>query len=71
MKGISREVVPYAVDAMVDEAGGKVETFSEHTTGLDLYLDPDVVDDQSLPHVRQLLADALAALDRRRRAAQG
>jgi len=30
MKGISREVVPYAVEGMLDEAGQKVEVLSEH-----------------------------------------
>src|SRR5262245_63317901 len=35
MKGISREVVPYAVQGMLDALGQKVEIFSEHMTGLD------------------------------------
>ena len=30
MKGISREVIPYAVEGMLDEAGQKVEVLSEH-----------------------------------------
>src|SRR5207237_2113635 len=34
MKGISREVVPYAVEGMLDAMGHKVEIFSEHMTGL-------------------------------------
>ena len=31
MKGISREVVPYVVEGMLNEAGARVEVFSEHT----------------------------------------
>src|SRR5262249_3669029 len=43
VKGISREIVPYAVEAMLDETGAKIEIFSEHMAGLDLYLDPRMV----------------------------
>ena len=39
MKGISRDVIPYAVDGMLDASGAKVQIFSEHMTGLDFYLD--------------------------------
>ena len=38
MKGISREVVPYAVDGVVGAAGETIEVFSEHQAGLDFYL---------------------------------
>jgi hypothetical protein len=64
MKGISREVVPYAVEGLLDEAGRKVEVFSEHMTGLDLYLDPSRVSAGSAERVRALLMDALFALDK-------
>jgi len=43
MKGISREVVPYAVEGMLDEMGQKVEIFSQHMTGIDFYLDPSML----------------------------
>ncbi len=64
MKGISREVVPYAVEGMVDETGQKVEIFSEHMTGLDFYLDPSMVNVGSAERIRALLQDAIAALDK-------
>jgi class 3 adenylate cyclase len=64
MKGIGREVVPYAVEGLLDEAGNKVEVFSEHMTGLDLYLDPSRVSAGSAERVRTLLMDALFALDK-------
>ena len=65
MKGINREIVPYAVEAMLDAEGIKLQKFSEHTTGLDFYLDPSAVDAASTSRIRGLLQAAIAALDRR------
>jgi class 3 adenylate cyclase len=67
MKGISREVVPYAVEGMLDAMGQKVEIFSEHLTGLDFYLDPSMVNVGSADRIRVLLQDAIASLERYRR----
>ncbi len=53
MKGISREVVPYVVEAMLDESGAKMEVFSEHSSGLDFYLDPTMLDAATAEHVRE------------------
>jgi adenylate cyclase len=64
MKGISREVVPYAVEGMLDAAGNTVEIFSEHMTGLDFYLDPSMVSAGSTDRIRAVLRKALSALDR-------
>ena len=64
MKGISREVTPYAVEGMLDAAGNAVEIFSEHMTGLDFYLDPSMVTAGSADRIRTVLAKALSALDR-------
>jgi len=64
MKGISREIVPYAVEGMLDAMGQKVEIFSEHTTGLDFYLDPAMVDAGSAERIRTLLQKAIAALEK-------
>jgi adenylate cyclase len=64
MKGISREVIPYAVGGMLDADGKKIEVFSEHMTGLDFYLDPSMVTAGSAEHIRTLLRDALSALDK-------
>ena len=66
VKGISREIVPYAVEAMLDEAGAKIEIFSEHMAGLDLYLDPRMVQSGSAERVRTLLQEAISALDKYR-----
>lgn len=64
MKGISREVIPYLVDGVVDASGRKIEVFREHISGLDLYLDPSMVDAARAEHVRTLLQNALNALEK-------
>ena len=63
MKGISREVIPYAISGLLDEAGNIRHIFSEHTTGLDFYLDPKAVDADAAERIRALLRKALAALE--------
>jgi adenylate cyclase len=64
MKGISREVVPYVVEGMLDARGEAVEIFSEHMTGLDFYLDPATVDAHASERIRGVLRKALDALER-------
>jgi class 3 adenylate cyclase len=64
MKGISREVVPYTVEGMLDSAGNKVEILSEHMSGLDFYLDPSMVSAGSADRIRAVLRKALSALDK-------
>jgi len=64
MKGISREIVPYVVEAMLNEAGARMEVFSEHSSGLDFYLDPTMLDAPSAEHIRGVLRQALDTLER-------
>lgn len=64
MKGISRDVIPYAVDGMLDASGAKVQIFSEHMTGLDFYLDPAMIDDHQSAHVREVLRNAITTLEK-------
>jgi class 3 adenylate cyclase len=64
MKGISREVVPYAVKGILDASGRQVEIFSEHMTGLDFYLNPSMIDTTGAQHIRTVLREAIKALDR-------
>ncbi len=66
MKGISREVIPYAVDSLVEAAGEKGGVVIERAAGLDFYLDPSLIDAKEADRVRTILANALAALDRRK-----
>ena len=65
VKGISRMVVPYVVEGVLDEAGRKIEIFSEHMTGLDFYLDPRAVDATALERILATLRGAIAALEGR------
>ena len=64
MKGISREIVPYAVSGILGTAGETIHVFSEHTTGLDLYLNANMIDASNAGHIRKVLQDAIEALDR-------
>ena len=64
MKGISREVVPYSVDSIVDAAGDKSRVVIEHVPGLDLFLDPSIAASGDAGRIRSALTEALASLDR-------
>jgi adenylate cyclase len=63
VKGISRAIMPYAVEGLLDDVGRHGPIISEHTTGLDLFLDPAVVDAETAERVRHVLQEALTALD--------
>jgi class 3 adenylate cyclase len=65
VKGISRTVIPYVVEGVLDETGRKIEIFSEHMTGLDFYLDPRAVDAATGERIRETLKNAIAALEAR------
>jgi hypothetical protein len=65
VKGISRTVIPYVVEGVLDETGRKIEIFSEHMTGLDFYLDPRAIDTAVRERIRATLKNAIAALEAR------
>jgi class 3 adenylate cyclase len=65
MKGISREVVPYAVEGLLGELAQRPQVISEHATGLDLFLDLEALDERSMARARQRLTEALTALTSR------
>jgi len=67
MKGISRVVVPYAIDGLQAPDGTTLQVFSEHSTGLDLYLDLGRLDSTAATSARAVLAKAISALDKRDR----
>jgi class 3 adenylate cyclase len=67
MKGISREVVPYAVEGLLGELAQRPQVISEHATGLDLFLDLEALDEKSAERAQQRLAEALLALTTRMR----
>jgi class 3 adenylate cyclase len=63
MKGISRDVVPYAVEGLMAEAAAKPNVISEQAKGVDVFLDLDALDSEAAVRTRKLLQDAIAALD--------
>ncbi|MFO1038970.1 MAG: adenylate/guanylate cyclase domain-containing protein [Geminicoccaceae bacterium] len=65
MKGISREVVPYAVDGLLGEVAQRSQVISEHAKGLDLFIDLDVIDETAAARTRDRLRELLAALEAR------
>jgi adenylate cyclase len=65
MKGISREVMPYAVDSVLDTSVQTGDVVIERMGGLDFYLDTSVVETKDADRIRSILSNALAALDKR------
>ena len=65
MKGISREVVPYAVDSIIDDRPVQTDIVVERMPGLDFYLDPSAVRPADADRLRSVLNEALASLDRK------
>jgi adenylate cyclase len=62
MKGISRKVVPYMVDEVVDEPVKRTKIIREQIRGLNLFLDPGILDRGAVQNARKVLQDALNAL---------
>jgi hypothetical protein len=69
MKGISREVVPYSVDGLLQDLRQRKHVISEHATGVELFLDLDVIEPATAARTRRLLENALAALNEKTRTA--
>ena len=65
MKGISRDVIPYMLDRLLDGGAASTRVFDEHATGVDFYLDPSAIDDDSAARLRDVLGEAIATLERR------
>jgi len=65
MKGISREVIPYAVEGFIGEDGQRAEIVSEHVPGLDIFLDTQAISGEAAKRAKDVLKSALAALEKR------
>ncbi len=63
MKGISRKVVPYAVERLWIDSAAKPNVISQQSKGVDVFLDLDALDSAGAARTRKLLEDAIAALD--------
>jgi class 3 adenylate cyclase len=64
LKGFSREVVPYAIDGLLADDGRTAQVFTEHATGLDLYLDLGRVDPSQARSLKSVLKNVIDALER-------
>jgi adenylate cyclase len=65
MKGISREVIPYSVDGMMDISSEKGSVVVERMPGLEFYLDPSIIRSTDAERIRSMLLSALSSLDNR------
>jgi class 3 adenylate cyclase len=65
VKGIVREIVPFALEQLRDSTGGRASVLETHVRGADVYIDPTLVDPASAPQVRHVLAAAMVALEKR------
>jgi len=70
-KGMSREVIPYAIEAAANGSERKSRIVREHLAGLDLDLDPDQVEAQDAERVAALLREAAQALAARKPSTSG
>ena len=68
MKGISRDVVPYAIEGDLG-AEAQDSIFSEHARGIDFYIDVDALEADGAARIRRRLLDTLAAVERRMKGA--
>ncbi|MFC5069346.1 adenylate/guanylate cyclase domain-containing protein [Flaviflagellibacter deserti] len=68
MKGISREVIPYAVDGLTGDEETRPMVLSEQAKGVEVFLDFDAMDPAAADRTRRLLEQAIAALDVKTRA---
>jgi len=62
MKGIGRAIVPY----MVENLAARGRVLNEHSTGLDLFLDLDLLDQPAAARLERVLNNALSALKAKR-----
>jgi adenylate cyclase len=63
VKGISRPIVPYVVDGLTDEVAQRASVISGQCTGLDFFLDLELLDKTARNRTQLLLLEALAALE--------
>ncbi len=65
MKGLSREIIPYAVKGWSGEVSGRSQVIREQTPGLDLFIDPDAMSESGIEQAKRRLTEALAVLNLR------
>jgi class 3 adenylate cyclase len=66
VRGLSREIRPFLVEGLKNESGAAVQIFNEHASGLDFFMDINVVDEAAAARVRGVLQQAISALETRK-----
>ncbi|KQT86400.1 adenylate/guanylate cyclase domain-containing protein [Aurantimonas sp. Leaf443] len=66
LKGISRQVIPYAVEGILDERAAGASIINEVHEGARIFLDLDRVDERESARLEAILAEAMSALKARR-----
>jgi class 3 adenylate cyclase/HAMP domain-containing protein len=66
MKGISREVVPYAVDGLAEDEE-QPHVLREQAAGVEIFVDLDAINQETTERTRRLLQRALAMLGQKRK----
>ena len=64
MKGISREIMPYVVEAVVS-ADGHAPVIQESQAGESLFLDPSQIDPKDIERIKDMLAAAVKQAEER------
>jgi class 3 adenylate cyclase len=64
MKGISREIMPYVIEAMVGE-DGKASVIREQQAGVSIFLDPSLIDPKDISRIKDMIATAVAQAEAR------
>jgi adenylate cyclase len=64
MKGISREVIPYAIDNVLTTSAEAGHIIAERIPGMDFYLDASMINESDAARIRSILGNALAILDK-------
>ncbi len=64
MKGISREIMPYVVEAIVTEEG-HTPVIQEQHAGVSLFLDPSQIDPRDIERIKGMLAAAVKQVEER------
>jgi adenylate cyclase len=62
MRGINREVIPYAVESAGEGTGAQPPVINARVAGLDVFLDREAMDEKAVERARGVLERALAAL---------
>ena len=62
VKGINRDVVPYTVEGMAEGEGALAGVFNAYGSGMNVFIDVDMLDEADGQRLKGTLQNAIAAL---------